>query len=62
MFFKSSKKSELLISSGLGYDHNYILRGSVAYDAPAGLQPVAKAAVDIWGVVHNHTLGCPPSQ
>ena len=31
-------------SQGLGYDHNYILRGSVAYDVPAGLQPVAKAA------------------
>ena len=30
-------------SQGLGYDHNYILRGSVAYDVPAGLQPVAKA-------------------
>jgi len=30
--------------NGLGYDHNYILRGSVAYDVPAGLQPVAKVS------------------
>ena len=28
--------------NGLGYDHNYVLRGSMAYD-PSDLQPVAKA-------------------
>lgn len=27
--------------NGLGYDHNYVLRGSMVYD-PSGLQPVAK--------------------
>ena len=56
----SSKKKLNYSSQGLGYDHNYILRGSVAYDVPAGLQAVAKAASWKLGEVVKPETGTPP--